>query len=198
MVSNLLALLAAICCSGFIAVFAYVHVVRRDLSPMQHSLSTYLTDPTRKTLAIGYALLAFAFISQGIVRAIVPSSSSLSALDAAMSIAAGVLLAPVALTSRRSTTGDERRSQSSVLVHRYSAWSAYLLAISAMACATLGSLDQPGPSHIVFGVLTAFAIALFAATARGSVACYGLWQKLLVMDIVAWLCFEAASSLTAG
>lgn len=198
MIGKLLALFSAICSGAFVATFAYVHVVRRDLNPMQRSLSTYLTDHTRKLLAVGYTLLSVALVLQGIATALAASRDAAIGISAATCIAAGIMLAPVALTSRRSATGDELRPQFSILAHRCSSWAAFLLAIASMTCATLRSWEQSAQSRFMLGIMTGCAIALFGAVMRGPGACYGLWQKLLVIDIVAWLCFEAATVLTSG
>ena len=191
-------LLSATCAAGFVVVLAHVHAVRRDLSPVQHSLSAYLTDQTRKPLAIGYALLEIALISLGVATAIAAPRNALTLIGAALCIVAGIMLALVALTSRRSATGAEQRSQLLVRTHRFSAWAAFLLAIASMSCAAWQSWTQGGQSRLMLGILTACAIALFAAVVRGPGPRYGLWQKLLVMDVVAWLCFEAVTSLAGA
>jgi hypothetical protein len=170
------------------------HVLRRELDPIAMPFSAYLSGTSRRIglacyscLALGIAAFAMASVSR-----FGPDNGT--DIASALFFASVVLVAIAAATARADAplAIDDPKLR---LLHRWSAFFAFLSVIAAIAVDTYAwrALSMSHGIWIGMAGLAGALVLLFAVLSFTPVAFKGAVQKLLMFGIVAWFVFVAGA-----
>jgi hypothetical protein len=182
---------------SMVAAFSFgvaAHIVRRDLDPIAMPFSAYLSGASRRIGLACYACLALGIAAFAITAVFRFGLDAGTGAASALFFASIVLVAIAAATARADAplAIDDPRLR---LLHRWSAFFAFLSAVAAIAVDTYAWRAQQS-LHGVWNWMAGLSgalVVLFVVLSLVSAGFKGAVQKLLMLGIVVW--FVAASAV---
>ena len=191
-IANLMTIISMVCA---FSLGVAAHIVRRELDPAEMPFSAYLSGASRQIGLACYASLASGMATFAIAAVFrfgtVAGTGAASAL-----FLASIVFVAVAAATARADAPLAIKDPKLRLLHRWSAFFAFLSAIVAIVVDTFAWRAQSFP-HWIWNWMAGLAgalVVLFVVVSMGPLAFKGAVQKLLMFGIAVWLASVAAAS----
>jgi len=191
--ASILSILTLITIISMAAAFTFgvaAHVMRRELDPIATPFSAYLSGTSRRIGLACYSCLALGIAAFAMISVLRFGPDNGTGIAFALFFASIVLVAIAAATARADAplAIDDPKLR---LLHRWSAFFAFLSVIAAIAVDTYVWRAEPVLHALMAGVAGALVV-LFVVLSIVPLGFKGVAQKVLMLGIVVWFVTAAA------